>query len=261
MLVAIAQEAHDISLLVAVTGSIVNAIVASKRPQLRTSMAAYLPGAPIALPAAIGTNAISAALPTQTIRSLIAFYGLVAFARSASLGYSARREPGGISGPISMETLGEAWQAAATQAIGTLTLLGYLDRNSLLFEGGKDNPTSVKLIEMLWAVALGRTPCVRIDGAVIVPGWIERRTHLRREVNTPATLSFNGTQQRVTVRDLSAGGIGIEGGQEVRAGDRVQIALGTGVKFDGVAVWNRDGRVGIQLTSPPIQPFIPLSED
>lgn len=252
---ALAQEAFDVALLVAVSGSIVNAIVASRRPQLRTSMAAYLPSAPSLFPVAVGSAAAATALSTQTIQSMIAFYGLVAFARSATLGYSAKREPGGIAGPISMETLGEAWQAAAMQALGVLSILGFLDKTSPLYHEGRDNSAAMRVVEMLWSVTLGRSPCVRIDGAVIVPGWIERRSHLRREINTPATLLVNGEQQRVTVRDLSAGGLGIDGSSAVQAGDRVSVSLGSGVKFDGVAVWNRDGRVGVKLTNSLMSPI------
>jgi hypothetical protein len=247
---ALAQEAHDIALLVAATGSIVNAIVACKRPQLRTCMATYLPVQPTLYPAAISSNSASEALSTQAVQAMSAFYNIVSFARSATLSYSAKREPGGVTGPISMETLAEAWQSAAMQAIGVLTAVGYLDKASGLFASSGDNAAALRLIEMLWGVTVGRSPCVRIDGAVIVPGWIERRAHLRREINAPATLSTNGTRQKVTVRDMSAGGIGLEGGDSVQPGDAVNISLGTGVKFDGVAVWNKDGRVGVKLSSP-----------
>ena len=212
VLIAIAQEAHDVALLVAVTGSIVNAIVASKRPQLRVSMATYLPHQPTAFPAAIGTNAISAALPATTIQALTAFYGLVTFARTATLGYSARREPGGITGPISMDTIGEAWQAAATQAIGVLSQLGYLDPRSPLTSRHGTNPAALRLIEMLWSVTLGRTPCVRIDGAVVVPGWIDRRTALAPGNQRARRGQGQRRVARRHVRDLSAGGFGIDGG-------------------------------------------------
>lgn len=255
---ALAQEAHDTALLVAATGSIVNAIVACKRPQLRASMATYLPAQPTLFPAAISSNSVSEALTPQTIQGMSAFYSIVAFARAATYNYTAKREPGGITGPISMETLSEAWQSAAMQAIGVLTTVGFLDKKSGLFEATDDNSASLRLVEMLWGVTAGRSPCVRIDGAVIVPGWIERRSHLRREINAPATMTLNGVRQRVTVRDMSAGGVGLEGGESVQPGDTVSIALGSGVKFDGVAVWNRDGRVGIKLSSPLASP---VSED
>lgn len=247
VLVALAQEAYDVSLLVAVTGSVVNAIVASRRPQLRTSMAAYLPSPPILFPASVGNATVASAMTTPAIQSLISYYGLVNFARSATLSYTVKREPGGVAGPISMETLGEAWQAAATQSIGVLTVLGFLDKTSVL-NHGSDNVPAARLVEMLWDVTLGRSPCVRIDGAVIIPGWIERRGHLRREINAPATLSVGGQQQRVTVRDLSAGGVGIEGSADVKPGDRVSVSLGSGIMLEGIAVWNRDGRVGVKLT-------------
>jgi PilZ domain len=255
---ALAQEAHDAAILVAATGSIVNAIVACKRPQLRTCMATYLPPQPTLFPSAISSSAASKALSTEAVQGLSSFYSVTAFARSATLSYSARREPGGITGPISMETLGEAWQSAAMQGIGVLATMGFLDAESGLFEKTGDNTASLRLVEMLWGVTAGRSPCVRIDGAVIVPGWIERRTHLRREINAPATLSHNGANQKVTVRDLSAGGIGIDGGVGIEPGDEVNVSLGGGVRFEGVAIWNRDGRVGVKLSAPLKSP---VSED
>ena len=56
------------------------------------------------------------------------------------------------------------------------------------------------------------------------------------------------------MRDLSAGGLGIEGGESVQPGDAVNVALGSGVRFEGVAVWNRSGRVGVKLSAPMKSP-------
>lgn len=257
LLVALAQEAHDASLLVATTGSIVNAVVSGKRPQLRTTMASYLPGLPLVYPTAVGTIAATG-MPAQSIRSLSSFYGLITFARAATLGYSMKREPGTTCGPVNLETLSEAWQAAAMQAIGTLTTVGYLDKSSALNADGRDNSAVLRLVEMLWGVSLGRSPCVRIDGHIIIPGWVERRTHLRREINAPATLTVDGMTQHVTIRDISAGGIGVEGDTTVAPGDQVNVALGSGVCFEGIAMWNRDGRIGVRLSKPISSP---VSED
>lgn len=254
----LAQEAYDAALLVTVTGSVVNAIVSGNRPQLRTTMAAYLPAPPMLFPSTVSVGTAAHALPSAALQNMIAFYGLVTFARSATLGYSTKREPGGVSGPVSMETLAEAWQAAAMQAIGVLTSLGFLDKPALQGLNSRDAAAPSRLVEMLWSVTLGRTPCVRIDGAVIIPGWIERRTHLRREINAPATLHANGHDQHVLVRDLSAGGIGLEGGGSLQPGDPVSVSIGNGVSFEGKTVWNRDGRVGVKLTNAMA---IPVSAD
>ena len=108
LLAALAQEAHDVSLLIAATGSIVNAVVSGRRPQLQIAMSVYLPSHPIVFPSAIGTQAADT-LPSQTIQTLSALYGLVSFARSATIGYSAKREPGATKGPIGLDTLAEAW--------------------------------------------------------------------------------------------------------------------------------------------------------
>ena len=255
---ALAQEAHDVALLVAATGSIVNAIVSGRRPQLRNCVATYLPSQPTLFPSSLSSNAASEALSTAAIQRLSSLYSIVAFARSVTLNYSAHRETGSTTtGPIGLDTLGEAWQSAAMQAIGVLTILGFIDK-SAPSDTSADNSASLRLAEMLWGVTLGRSPCVRIDGAVIVPGWIERRSQARREINVPATLRANGRVQDVTVRDLSAGGVGIEGGDSVQPGDAVNVALGNGVQLEGVAVWNRSGRVGVKLSAPQRSP---VSED
>ena len=104
-----------------------------------------------------------------------------------------------------------------------------------------------RLEELLRGVSLGRAPCVRLDGAVIVPGWVERRAQLRRQVALPAQLAVNGQSHKMVVRDISADGVGLEGEAAVKPGDRVNIALDSGVHMEGVAVWNRDGRVGVRL--------------
>jgi hypothetical protein len=242
---AIAQEAQDIALLVAVSGSIINAILTFKQRQLQSAAATYLPPQPILFPVAVAANSWGDTMLPATIQSMTSFYGLIAFARTATVNFGARREPGDPAPQAAV--VAKAWEAAATQSINILGLLGLLHGNAAESNNDTAGPGPLRLVEVLTAVAAGHSPCVRIDGTVIIPGWLEPRTNVRREVSLPATVSVNGTQQSVMVRNVSATGMGLEGGASLKPGDRVRIEIGNGQSHEGIAVWNRDGRVGIKF--------------
>ncbi len=242
---ALAREARDISLLVAVSGSIVNMLATGRRTELRSSIAAYLPPQPIILPAAFDHVARMGGPANKTVQNLIGFYALVNFARTATLVYAEKFELNRGSMSVDIATLAEAWQAAATQSIGVLS---FLDAEADRFAfGTKDKMAAERLRELLRGVTLGRAPCVRLDGVVIVPGWVERRAQVRRQVDMPAQVAVNGANHKMVVRDISAEGLGLEGEVSVKPGDRVNIALDGGTQMEGVAVWNCDGRVGVKL--------------
>ena len=253
ILAALASEARHISLLVAVSGSIVNSLAAGRRQELRAALPAYLPPKPLLLPAAAESAIRLDAIATPAIQCLVEFYSLVSFARTATLEHTKRLPNGGCGQTTDTEMLAEAWQAAALQSIKALTILDGQD--AAADPASEDTAALRRLIEMLRGVTLGRAPCIRIDGAVIVPGWIERRKQLRREVDRPAQLSVNGIPHEMTLRDISVGGVGLEGHASVKPGDLVNIALDSGVNVQGVAVWNRDGRVGVKLTCPLPNPI------
>ncbi len=243
---ALAREARDICLLIAVSGSIVNMLATGRRPELKTSLAAFLPPQPIILPSAIERVAHMDTVANKTAQNLIGFYALVKFARTATLVYAEKFEANRAGKGVDIETLVEAWRAAAIQSLAVLSLLdNEADRHEF---GTKDRVAGQRLVELLRGVSLGRAPCVRLDGAVIVPGWVERRGQLRRQVALPAQLAVNGQNHKMLVRDISTDGVGLEGEASVKPGDRVNIALDSGVQMEGVAVWNRDGRVGVKLS-------------
>ena len=242
---ALIREARDISLLVAVSGSIINVLATRQRLGLRSSLAAYVPPPPSVLPAAIKQTARMDDAQNKAVQALVSFYALVGFARNATLVFADRRERSGNTGGVPIESLAEAWQAAAKQGISVLKLLDSGEERTVF--GKRDKFAGQRLVELLRGVELGRAPCVRIDGVVIVPGWVERRAQVRKQVAKPTEVAINGTSHKMLIRDISAGGIGLEGNTAAEPGDRVDIKLESGVSVSGVAIWNSDGRLGVKL--------------
>ncbi len=242
---ALIREARDISLLVAVSGSIVNVLATGQRLGLRSSLAAYVPPTPSVMPSAIKQMSHMDDARNNAVQGLVSFYALVSFARNATLVFADKREKSRKSPGVPIESLAEAWRAAAKQGINVLKLL---DNDEARAEfGQKDKYAAQRLVELLRGVELGRAPCVRIDGVVIVPGWIERRPQVRRQVVRPTEVAINGTNHTMVIRDISEGGIGLEGNAAAEPGDRVSIKLESGTHVSGIAVWSSDGRLGVKL--------------
>ena len=242
---ALIREARDISLLVAVSGSMVNVLATGQRLGLRTSLAAYVPPLPSVLPSALRQLTQMDEAENKAVQGLVSFYALVSFARNATLVFADKREKSDMNEGVPVESLAEAWRAAAKHGISVLKLL---DNSEVRTEfGQKDKIAAQRLVELLRGVELGRAPCVRIDGIVIVPGRVERRVQVRRQVTRPTDVTINGVNHKMVVRDISEGGIGLEGNTGAEPGDRVSIKLECGAYVSGVAIWNSDGRLGVKL--------------
>ncbi len=239
----LSQELCDILRLAGVSGSIVNVLATGNRQELRAALPTYLPPRSVLLPGLVCQISQDAGIPAKLISNLTGLYALLAFAASATTAHIAPLEPGRGARVIGNDTLVEAWQTAAVQGIAVLAEFTACVPPTVT----DPDPAVIRITEVLRGVALGRWPCVRIDGAVIVPGWIERRNQQRRDVSIPAQLQANGDLQRIRVRDISAGGIGIEGDNTLRPGDKVSIKLDCGAQVPGVTMWSRDGRAGVKL--------------
>lgn len=106
------------------------------------------------------------------------------------------------------------------------------------------------LHRLLEAAAVGQSPCITADGKPYLPPLPQRRRGARRSLQMPATLQHAGLTDKIFVRDVSQGGLGLEQVQRVSEGDAVTIVLETGRSFTGVIVWRKGSRAGIRLASP-----------
>ena len=75
----------------------------------------------------------------------------------------------------------------------------------------------------------------------------ERRKMPRVEVNIPIHLRYRGLPEPVTLRNISAGGLQVEGGELPPQGTLVSVLIEDLVVPAGEVVWSRKGLAGIEL--------------
>lgn len=75
----------------------------------------------------------------------------------------------------------------------------------------------------------------------------EGRTSERRAIHKHAILHAHGRTQAIVIRDISAGGLKIQNGFGLIAGDRVKIELLTRRVFEGTIAWSVPPYCGLKF--------------
>ncbi|MGL4395942.1 MAG: PilZ domain-containing protein [Hyphomicrobium sp.] len=108
-----------------------------------------------------------------------------------------------------------------------------------------------ELNRLLAAILAGENPLVRADGSIPMPAWAERREFKRVPIRFSALLiRDSGKTERVTVRDISLFGIGLEINAPLTVGDRVIVRLALDRMQSGTVTWANNGRAAVQFTHP-----------
>jgi hypothetical protein len=77
--------------------------------------------------------------------------------------------------------------------------------------------------------------------------WDKRRRTPRRPVDLYAVVRYGSVIQPARVRDVSAGGLMLEGVGGLRQGTRCKVELVSGRAFEGDVAWSRDHQVGLRF--------------
>lgn len=101
-------------------------------------------------------------------------------------------------------------------------------------------------------------PCVRNDGSVFVPGFLELRRHERRMVGAKIRLTAAGVSTNATLQDISMGGMGLAFCPALKTGTEVSVTLSNGRRLVGIVAWSRSDRTGARFLQPlsPTDPLI-----
>jgi hypothetical protein len=92
-------------------------------------------------------------------------------------------------------------------------------------------------------LAAARAAAKMIDNA-------EGRLSERRSIRKNAILHSHGRAQAIVIRDISVGGMKIQNGFGLIAGDRVKIELLTRRVFEGTVAWSVPPYCGIKFDMP-----------
>ena len=155
---------------------------------------------------------------------------------------AARRHlDGGATDP---EILADAWRRVAADAASAIE--AFVDLGVPHIQPAQ-RAEAGRVLGLLRLAKAGHSPCLGADGRITIPGWAERRRAGRRIVNLAATLVAAGRTVPVTVRDISASGLGLEGDCKLEEGTEVSVRLAGNRQLAGRIAWCSDRRIGLEL--------------
>lgn len=205
---------------------------------------AYLPPSPHVFQLSFRTL-MDASLQPEFVSNLQNYYARLAFISALSdLPDDAWRSGNGLS-TAEWQDLENAWCRICALASVVVHHMLELCLDS--------NPARRDLASIQHIVQLakdGGRPCVGFDGAVIVPGWLDRRRQDRRLLNWPALLDVDGERYMATLHDVSTDGMGIAGCRMHRVGANLTAALQSGRCLAGRVQWCQLDRLGAKFTLP-----------
>jgi hypothetical protein len=113
----------------------------------------------------------------------------------------------------------------------------------------------------------GGMPCIRADGMVMVPGWLDHRKDTRIPVGTAIWVHTKSGRHRAVLKDVSAAGFGLTACPSLAINTEVVAELPSGTTIHGVVVWSHGGNVGLRLadrlsaTSPVFRIVMAMSRN
>ena len=256
LLEAIVTETHTAALLTATIASFANAVHLPGTVRTQAELQMYLPRDPAVL-TGFRRWASEADLSLRAAESVSAFFADLGPARRQMQRYFTDVNSIGLdrAGALHRMTLTRAWRDTCKSAAAAV--------KDLASESESDLPNLYHLSagvlgRILDAAAAGATPCINAEGAPFLPALPQRRNSMRRMIGQTAHVTAAGRTVQAYVRDVSAGGFGLEQIAALDVGQVLSIELATGRRFTGTVVWYRAGRAGIRLnrTLPPNDPLL-----
>ena len=111
--------------------------------------------------------------------------------------------------------------------------------------------------QLLDAASRCESPCVKDDGSVFVPDWLDRRQAVRYRTNIRVWLEFDGDRCQATVQDISISGMGLACQNALSAGTVITARLQNDRELVGRIVWAGNAKLGVSFLMP-LAPNDPL---
>jgi hypothetical protein len=242
--VSLAIEFLGLALRTAVTTSMITARKQGGKLKLIGPVDDYLPGTPIEFERLSATNKGIFFTPELSCQ-VVELYAAIDVARRASPACTEHWLCDISETNIDWGSLNALWQPLNHRVGLTLRVMNKFD---LLF--GTDHASrSLEIQHVVECAGLGETPCIRSDGIVLIPGWLDLRTEARIPVGASVWLTTQNWRQRVTLKDLSVAGAGLASCPSLTLGADVTIELPSGNPLHGSVMWSIGGNIGVRFRS------------
>lgn len=252
---ALVCETHLAALQTATVTSAVNALRYAGRLENPIEIMNFIPHRPPLMLASSGWLR-DAGLEPETIEDVEVFFEELRparayldrfFADAASVG-CARAEV------LHRSDLTASWQIAAR---GAAIAVKSLDRSLRFSLPELYSETVPVLVSLLNSSAEGLHPCIDAAGRPFMPELPQRRRSARKGLFQECTVQHSRRTVRALVRDISSGGLGLDGIAGLRAGEMVIVDLDAGRRLMGTVIWVKERLSGVKF-SVPLPPNDPL---
>jgi hypothetical protein len=113
------------------------------------------------------------------------------------------------------------------------------------------------LTSLLNGARNGLKPCLNADGRLQLPPLPQRRRSPRRAFLQRCKLTVRGVETEAFVRDVSAGGLGLDRAPPLARGDQLSVELVCGRVLKGTVAWASGAAAGVRFASE-LKPTDPL---
>ena len=256
LLEAMATELHHMALVTAVATSGVNTF--NGRPPL-IKLASLTPyAAPdLALIESLSSMALDAMAGHTGLEALSGYLGAVADGRQAFHNCAGELHTLGEVRAIVVHRrhMTDCWQQACRQAILALVEVEDVMAGAMP-EAFLQNHRVLN--GLLYSASQGFKPCVDAANQLFMPPLPQQRRWPRKSVLQTCVVTIGGKKSPAFIRDVSAGGLGLDQMPPVPRGTRLSIVMESGRGLAGSIAWSRDKSAGLKFYTPllPSDPLI-----
>lgn len=253
---ALVCETHLAALQTATVTSAINALRQGGRLENPATIKNFVPHRPPILLASSGWL-LDAGLEKDTIEDVEVFFEELRPARAyLEHFYHDMAELGIVRAEVlHRRNLTSSWQLAAKGGAIAVKSLDLSLRYSLPELYAETVPV---LVSLLNSSADGLQPCIDAAGHPFLPELPQRRRSARRGLFQECNVQHSRRTSRALVRDVSSGGLGLEGIAGLRPSELVVIDLDTGRRLIGTVAWVKDRLSGVRFSAalPPNDPLL-----
>lgn len=252
---ALVCETHTAALLTAAMTSVANTLKNLSSARTEAELGPYMPHDPTVV-IAFRRWASEAGISIATLSSLASYFADLEPARRQTGRYFSDANVIGTDRAAALHqfALTGVWRGVCRSAISAIKHLNTEIEDRLPELYALNAGVLVRLLE---AAAGGQSPCVDARGQLYLPVLPQRRQTSRRMVGQAAMVTVDGAKFRAYVRDVSAGGFGLDSVPRLELNRSAVIETATGRRFTGTVAWSKGGRAGIKFMRP-LTPNDPL---
>ena len=256
LLEAMATELHHMALVTAVAASGVNTFN-GRLPLIKLASLTPYAAPDLALIESLSSMALDAMAGRTGLDALSGYLGAVADGRQAFHNCADELHFLGEVRAVVVHRrhLTDCWQQACRQAILALVEVEDVMAGSMPEAFLQNHKV---LNGLLYSASQGFKPCVDTANQLFMPPLPQQRRWPRKSVLQTCVVTIGGKKSSAFIRDVSAGGLGLEHMTPVPRGTRLSICMESGRSLAGTIAWSRDKSAGLKFYTPllPSDPLI-----